>query len=76
MSQRPSCLFLDACVFYKTNDVFDAEERLLRSGVACSIVPTPVQDKAYCGVCISVDLESSPEAIDALSPLEYIIIKE
>ncbi len=63
-------------VFYKTNDVFEAEEKLNNQNIACSIVPTPVQDKAYCGVCLSVDLESSPEVIDVIAPLEYIIVKD
>ena len=61
-------------VFYKTNDVFEAEEKQSNLNIACSIVPTPVQDKAYCDVCLSVDLDSSPEAVDVIAPLEYIII--
>ena len=36
-------------VFYKTNDVFLAEEKLLAASIRVDIVPTPVQDKAYCG---------------------------
>ena len=36
-------------VFYKTNDVFIAEEKLKELGLNVRIVPTPVQDKAYCG---------------------------
>ena len=62
-------------VFYKTNDVFEAEEKLNNQSIKCSIVPTPVQDKAYCGVCLSVDLISNPEAITVIEPLEYIIVK-
>ena len=62
-------------VFYKTNDVFEAEEKLSTIGVMCSIVPTPVQDKAYCGVCLSVDLDFNPESIEIIAPLEYIIVK-
>ncbi len=62
-------------VFYKTNDVFEAEEKLNSQSITCSIVPTPVQDKAYCGVCLSVDLNAYPEAVKAIVPLEYIIIK-
>ena len=62
-------------VFYKTNDVFEAEEKLNNQDIACSIVPTPVQDKAYCGVCLYVDLDSSPEATEVIAPLEYIIVK-
>lgn len=39
-------------VFYSTSNVFKAEELLTNAGVECQVVPTPVQDKAYCGVCI------------------------
>ena len=62
-------------VFYKTNDVFEAEEILGGYNIPCSIVPTPVQDKAYCGVCVSVDLAAYPSAINLLSSLEYIIAR-
>ena len=41
-------------VFYRTNDVFEAEELLSNAGVDTEIVPTPVQDIAYCGVCIKI----------------------
>ena len=41
-------------VFYRTTDVFEAEERFQEHGMAVEIVPTPVQDKAYCGVCIYI----------------------
>ena len=41
-------------VFYKTCDVFSAEEKLQAGKIATEIVPTPVQDKAYCGVCVSI----------------------
>ena len=43
------------CVFYKTTDVFKAEELLGQADVQCSVVPTPVQDKAYCGVCLKTE---------------------
>ena len=33
-------------VFYKTNDVFVAEEKLQEQNIETEIVPTPVQDKA------------------------------
>ena len=42
-------------VFYRTTDVFLAEEILKDQGVMPDIVPTPVQDKAYCGVCLEVE---------------------
>jgi hypothetical protein len=56
-------------VFYKTSDVFAAEEKLQSIGVATKIVPTPVQDKAYCGVCVysnMVDIEKVKEALDRM----------
>ena len=34
-------------VFFSTSDVFKAEKN-----IECKVVPTPVQDKAYCGVCV------------------------
>ncbi len=61
-------------VFYKTNDVFAAEEILQGNGITTKIVPTPVQDKAYCGVCVHVrdaDLEKVKSAIDGM---DYKII--
>jgi len=60
-------------VFYKTNDVFIAEEILKNSNIKCKVVPTPVQDKAYCGVCIMVNIE---EVLvnDLLKELEYKIV--
>ena len=33
-------------IFYKTNDVFSAEEKLIANNISVEIVPTPVQDKA------------------------------
>ena len=39
-------------VFYSTIHVFEAEERLKEKGIDCKVVPTPVTDKVYCGVCI------------------------
>ena len=44
-------------VFYSTSHVFEADERLSEHGIDCKIVPTPVTDKAYCGVCIEADAE-------------------
>ena len=38
----------------RTTDVFEAEERFQDHGIAVEIVPTPVQDKAYYGVCIYI----------------------
>ena len=42
-------------VFFSTSDVFEAESRLISEQVSCSVVPTPVTDKAYCGVCLKVN---------------------
>ena len=39
---------------YRTSDVFEAEEILQSKDIIVEIVPTPVQDKAYCGVCIRI----------------------
>lgn len=39
-------------VFFSTSDVFRTEEILNTNGIGCKVVPTPVQDMAYCGVCI------------------------
>lgn len=44
-------------VFYSTSDVFKAEEILTDKNIECKVVPTPVQDKAYCGVCVETQDE-------------------
>ena len=62
-------------VFYRTTDVFDAEERLKNVQIKTEIVPTPVQDKAYCGVCVIIESKSYDAAKDALSDLEYQAIQ-
>lgn len=59
-------------VFYSTSDVFRAEEILNSSNVECKVVPTPVQDKAYCGVCIETN---TPDAVNLLLGMEYEIVK-
>lgn len=58
-------------IFYKTTDVFLAEERLNQCGILTSIVPTPVQDKAYCGVCVYTDNQDYKLVSEALSGMEY-----
>lgn len=58
-------------VFYSTNDVFRIEEVLNENGWRCKVVPTPVQDKAYCGVCLEV--ESEPN-ISLVQDVEYVVI--
>lgn len=61
-------------VFFKTSDVFRAEELLNEAGINNSIVPTPVQDKAYCGVCVRVDSVVIDEVKIQLMDLEYKLI--
>ena len=58
-------------VFYSTSNVFKAEELLNMAKIECKVVPTPVQDKAYCGVCIETDSE---KAIDEVKDMEFEII--
>ena len=59
-------------VFYSTSDVFESEELLINNSIECSIVPTPVTDKAYCGVCIKCD---EKKALDYLKGFEYVVIE-
>lgn len=51
-------------VFFSTSHVFEAEERLIAYGINCKIVPTPVTDKAYCGVCVETDIEDVDNIIE------------
>lgn len=59
-------------VFYSTSNVFEAEERLKMKNIDCKVVPTPVTDKAYCGVCIETDYI---EVEDVLEGMEYSFVK-
>lgn len=59
-------------VFYSTGNVFKAEEILLDAGIGCEVVPTPVQDKAYCGVCLKTQKK---DVGDMLNGLEYKLIE-
>lgn len=61
-------------IFYKTNDVFLAEELLQNKGIAVEIVPTPVQDKAYCGVCVKISDDFIERAKQELFNVEYTLI--
>ncbi len=61
-------------VFYKTNDVFIAEEIFENKNINCKVVPTPVQDKAYCGVCIRINIDEEL-VIELLKEIEYKIIQ-
>lgn len=51
-------------VFYSTSNVFRAEEILNEAAIECKVVPTPVTDKAYCGVCIQTENEKAKELMD------------
>ena len=61
-------------VFYKTNDVFVAEEKLLEKNIETEIVPTPVQDKAYCGVCVKVSANRDT-VFSFLDGMDYKVIE-
>ena len=61
-------------VFYRTSDVFAAEEILQERGISTAIGPTPVQDKAYCGVCVNIADEDGESARDALSGFDYQVV--
>ena len=61
-------------VFYKTNDVFVAEEKLLSANIQVEVVPTPVQDKAYCGVCVQIKKEELDKAETILSGMAYKLV--
>lgn len=63
------------CVFYKTNDVFEGEEQLINSNIGCDIVPTPVQDKAYCGVCIRFDYADQEIVTRLLYDFEFKLVE-
>lgn len=61
-------------VFYRTNDVFVAEEILLKANIQVEVVPTPVQDKAYCGVCVQIKESDLEKATALLSEMEYKLV--
>ena len=61
-------------IFYKTSDVFTAEEKLQEQGVMTKIVPTPVQDKAYCGVCVKIREADLEVAKTAIGSMEYKVV--
>ena len=58
-------------IFYKTNDVFMAEEKLKSKSIQVDVVPTPVQDKAYCGVCVQLNDADINKAKNELVSMEY-----
>ena len=61
-------------VFYKTNDVFLAEEKLNSNNIPTEVVPTPVQDKSYCGVCVRIHDSDSTKAVSILKDMEYQLV--
>ncbi|WP_276620651.1 DUF3343 domain-containing protein [Syntrophomonas wolfei] len=42
-------------IFYSTNDVYEVEELLRENGISFEIVPTPLKESIYCGVCIKTE---------------------
>ncbi len=60
-------------VFYSTSNVFRAEELLNNENIECKVVPTPVLDKAYCGVCIETHNE---KARNLMYDMEYEILEQ
>lgn len=62
-------------VFYRTNDVFEAEEILQGHGITPEITATPVQDKAYCGVCLKIADKDIDSATKSLHQLKYRKVK-
>jgi len=59
-------------VVYSTSNVFRAEEILNEASIDCKVVPTPVTDKAYCGVCIQTD---NDEAKGLMDDMEFEVIE-
>ncbi len=59
-------------VFFSTSDVFKAEEILNEENIECKVVPTPVRDKAYCGVCIETTNE---KAKDCMGSIEFEVLQ-
>lgn len=57
--------------FFSTSDVFEAEEMLKNNDIICKVVPTPVTDKAYCGVCLEV---SSDVDLSCIKGMEFNIV--
>lgn len=59
-------------VFFSTSNVFRAEEILNDAKIECKVVPNPVTDKAYCGVCIETE---DPAAKDLMEDMEYEVVE-
>lgn len=62
-------------IFYKTTDVFLAEEQLISNDISVKVVPTPVQDKAYCGISLKLKEDYKNLVNQILDGLEYRIIE-
>lgn len=62
-------------VFYKTNDVFAAEEILQEHDIRTEVVATPVQDKAYCGICVFIDENDVSKSVDILKDFDFKQVK-
>jgi hypothetical protein len=60
-------------IFYSTNDVFIGEEILKDRGIEHRIVPTPIKDSVYCGVCIFLDADNG-EVEKLLGDMKYITV--
>lgn len=59
-------------VFFSTSDVFKAEEILAEKNIECKVVPTPVRDKAYCGVCVETQDE---QAKTLMGDMEFEVLE-
>ncbi|MDD3138537.1 MAG: DUF3343 domain-containing protein [Lachnospiraceae bacterium] len=53
-------------MFFSTSDVFEAEEKINDAGLKCKIVPTPVTDKAYCGVCVQTENQGALAVVEGM----------
>lgn len=62
-------------IFYKTTDVFAAEEKFQDKHIDIEIVPTPVRDKAYCGVCLKVLIDMGIDLELIIGDMDYKVIK-
>lgn len=59
-------------VFFSTSNVFRAEEILNGAKIECKVVPTPVTDKAYCGVCIETE---NQDANKLMEDMEFDVVE-
>lgn len=59
-------------VFFSTSNVFKAEAILKANNVACTVVPTPATDRAYCGVCLEVN---DGTEVDTILNMEHVTLE-